>query len=192
MKDQILRYVLNQITPIPDLEWNFFTQKLEWRTLEKNEMLLHNHESCQHIYFCSSGLLRMCYITEDGEEFNKSFITSNNFFTSYSSMILGLPSFFSIQAMEPTEIAFFSKKTLDQLFLRHCCWETLGRKLVENLYVKKELKERQLLIHSAKERYRIFLKEFPDLESRISQYQIASYLGISPVSLSRIRKEMKL
>jgi CRP-like cAMP-binding protein len=58
--------------------------------------------------------------------------------------------------------------------------------------VKKELKERQLLIHSAKERYRIFLKEFPDLESRISQYQIASYLGISPVSLSRIRKEMKL
>ncbi len=191
MNDQILRAVINQIAPIPESEWNDFKQHVDWRTLEKNEILLHNDESCEHVYFCQSGLLRMYYTTEEGLDFNKSFITSNHFFTSYSSMILDLSSFFSIQAMEATEIAFFSKKTLDQLFLRHRCWETLGRKLVENLYVKKELKERQLLLHSAEERYRIFLSEFPDLEHRIPQYHIASYLGISPVSLSRIRKEMK-
>lgn len=77
--------------------------------------------------------------------------------------------------------------TFESLYKRHRCWETLGRKLAEGLYIKKEMKERLLLMNTAEERYLQFLKEFPGLEKRVPQYHIASYLGITPVSLSRIR-----
>lgn len=184
--------VLGEITEIPNEEWDFLKHNLQWETLEKGHVLLHNGELCEKIYFCASGLLRMYYNTTNGSEYNKSFIVERGFFTSYSSLILSIPSHFSIQSMESSVVASFTGRTLDQLFRRHACWETVGRKLVEQLYIKKELKERQLLAYSAEERYRMFLKEYPSLNRRIPQYHIASYLGITPVSLSRIRSKVGL
>ncbi|WP_240418888.1 Crp/Fnr family transcriptional regulator [Paenibacillus periandrae] len=184
--------VLGEITEIPNEEWEYLKQNLQWETIEKGHILLRNGELCEKVYFCASGLMRMYYHTTNGSEYNKSFISERGIFTSYSSLILSIPSHFSIQSMESSVIASFTGRTLNQLFRRHACWETVGRKLVEQLYIKKELKERQLLTHSAEERYRLFLKEYPDINRRIPQYHIAWYLGITPVSLSRLRSKVGL
>lgn len=75
---------------------------------------------------------------------------------------------FSIQSLASSVVASFPGRILEHLFKRHVCWEKVGRKLVEQLYIKKELKERQLLVYSAEDRYRMFLKEYPNLDKRIS------------------------
>ena len=80
---------------------------------------------------------------------------------------------------------------LYKLYERHACWERLGRKNAENLALVKESREKELLLDSLEIRYRRFLKEFPGLADRIPQYHIASYLGVTDVALSRIRKKIK-
>jgi CRP-like cAMP-binding protein len=191
MQRNQLRISLNRITEIPEEEFLYIVQQLEHRELEKGQHVIRDGEECRHLYYCEQGVFRMYFTTKDGAEINKSFFTENMFFTSYSAMILGIPSFYSIQALVPAKVAIFTKQTFERLYSRHRCWETLGRKLAEGLYIKKELKERQLMQLSAEERYRLFLQEHPGLNKRINQYHIASYLGISPVSLSRIRSHKK-
>jgi CRP-like cAMP-binding protein len=190
--EKVLLSVLREVTEIPREEWDYFKQYLQWESVERGHVLLHNGEQCEQVFFCASGILRMYYHTRDGSEYNKSFIIERGFFTSYSSLILSIPSYFSIQSMVSSVVAAFPGRILEQLYMRHSCWETVGRKLVEQLYVKKELKERQLLLYSAEERYRMFLKEYPNLDRRIPQYHIASYLGITPVSLSRLKRKHNL
>jgi len=182
-----MKAALNRYTDVPESEFLFYEKQIVWRTVERDQLLVFSGEVCDQIYYCASGLFRMYYVTEEGSECNTEFITENRFFTSYSSVLLKIPSYHTLQALEKSEIAQFSYETFEQLFERHRCWETLGRKLAEGLFIKKALKERGLLMNSAEERYIHFLQDYPKLESRIPQYQIASYLGISPVSLSRIR-----
>jgi len=80
---------------------------------------------------------------------------------------------------------------LQELYDRHPVWERIGRIKAERLAIQKEFREKEFLLDTAETRYRRFLKEFPDLTDRIPQYYIASYLGITDVALSRIRKKMK-
>lgn len=190
MRSQEVFAALNKISAIPSEELRFFEQQLEWKIVNKGDYLLKSGEVCRHFYYCAKGIFRMFYTTHEGADYNKNFFTEGQFFTSYSSIILGTASNLSIQALEDSEIAIFSQESFEQLYERHRCWETLGRKLAEGLYIKKEQKERQLLFHSAEERYTIFLNEFPGLDQLIPQYHIAFYLGISPVSLSRIKSNL--
>ncbi|SHM73987.1 Crp/Fnr family transcriptional regulator [Gracilibacillus kekensis] len=190
MNHQAIFKSFSQLTDIPELEWHYLKSKIKWHSVRKGDLLVQAGEVSDRIYFCHSGVFRMFYLKEDGDEFNKSFVQEGQFFTSYSSVISSIPSYFAIQALENAVVASFTYKVLLQLYERHHCWEVVGRKLIEQLYIKKETRERQLLLHSAEERYHLFLEEFPGLEDRITQYHIASYLGISPVSLSRIRGQL--
>src|SRR5690606_34460287 len=99
--------VLREITDIPNEEWDYLKQFLHWEIVEKEHVLLHVGEVCEKIYFCASGILRMYYHTQDGSEYNKSFITERGFFTSYSSLILNIPSYFTIQSMVSSAVASF-------------------------------------------------------------------------------------
>jgi CRP-like cAMP-binding protein len=80
---------------------------------------------------------------------------------------------------------------LNEFYDRHACWERLGRKNAEQLVLIKEAREKELLLDSLEVRYQRFLQEFPGLADRIPQYHIASYLGVTDVALSRIRKKIK-
>jgi len=95
-----------------------------------------------------------------------------------------------VQALEDASLLVVDYHRWQNLYRSHTCWMNLLFVLIEKGYMKKEARERELLIFSAEERYRSFLSEYPDLEKRIKQHLIASYLGITPVALSRIRKEM--
>lgn len=188
---QPLYKAIQAIVPLPDEEWSYFVQHISICSVSKGEHVLQLDEVPMNIYFCIRGLFRMYYITEDGKEFNKSFCAEDDFITSYGALLTGRPSTFSIEALEDSKLVTIPYDLMLTLFEREVHWERLGRKLAENLYVKKEQKERQFLVHSADERYRLFLQEYPGLENRIPQYHISSYLGITPVSLSRIRKSRK-
>ncbi len=183
--------VIDLLVSVPTTEWEHFVQYLSERTFEKNDYLVRAGEVVNNFYFISKGLVRFFYCTEDGKEFNKHFAMENGFAGSFHSLILQAPCSFFIQALEKTETIVLPNHVLNEFYDRHACWERLGRKNAERLVLIKEAREKELLLDSLEIRYQRFIKEFPGLADRIPQYHIASYLGVTDVALSRIRKKIK-
>jgi len=142
------------------------------------------------IAFVISGLFRYVYIKENGEEFTKGLLTENNFLSSYSAMILNRPSHFNIEALEISKILEINWLSFMSLVENDVFWVKFLLKVVEKGYMVKEKRERELLLLDAETRYKNFLTEFPGMDQRIKQGIIASYLGIQPETLSRVRKKI--
>ena len=177
---------------IPETEWEYVAPRLMERGFERNEYLVSAGEVADNFYFIIAGLERFFYITEDGKEFNKNFAMENGFAGSFHSLVLGAPCGYYIQALEKTNTIVLPNGLLRELYERHPCWERLGRRNAENLALVKEAREKELLLDPLETRYCRFMTEFPGLADRIPQYHIASYLGVTDVALSRIRRKINL
>jgi CRP-like cAMP-binding protein len=177
---------------IPESEWDYLVHHLKECSFEKNNFLIRAGDVAENFYFIIDGLVRFFYSTEDGKEFNKSFAMENGYAGSFHSLVLQAPCGFFIQALERTNTLVLPNRLLRELYERHACWERLGRRNAENLVIVKEAREKELLLDSLETRYRRFLKEYPGLADRIPQYHIASYLGVTNVALSRIRRNINL
>jgi CRP-like cAMP-binding protein len=177
---------------IPDTEWQWFLSKLQFQKMCKNEYFIRSGEPARSIAFCVGGLFRFYYDTEHGSEINKSFCGRGEFVAAFSSLLLNVPSSLHIQALEDSELFILPYDVFVALDERHICWERLKYRLVEKLFIKKEQREKELLLCSAEQRYRLFTQEYTELHERIPQYHIAAYLGITPVALSRIRRRINL
>ncbi len=183
-----IRQVLTHLVSPPDTELEQFLNLFSKRTLVQGEYFLQAGDKSIELAFVNTGLLRFFYQTEDGKEFNKSFIPENQFAAAYSAVLIDLPARFSIQALEESHLLVCNLKPVIELFDEHRCWERLGRILAEQLYIKKETREAEFLLDDAETRYRSFQRTYPGLEDRLAQYHVASYLGVTPVALSRIRR----
>lgn len=161
-------------------------------TVKKNEFFIKAGENPDKFGLIISGIFRYFYIDNDGKEYTKYFALEDDLLISYSAILLGEVSRFYIEALENSEILISSFKTFNELTENNLSWNKIARKLTEQQYIKKEIREYQFLFDDAETRYLQFLKEYPDLIERVKQYHIASYLGITPVALSRIRKKLNL
>lgn len=158
------------------------------REYQAKKHLINIGEKWDKIWFVGKGIIRLFYIDEDGREFNKGFFSENDFLWPVAPSIRGKNSIFVIAAMEDIivyscEFSLFFK-TLETLGI----WEKFALYDAEKLVEEKFLREYEFLTLSAKERYENFLKKHYELSQRIPDYHIASYLGITNVSLSRLRK----
>ncbi|OUR95628.1 hypothetical protein A9Q84_14080 [Halobacteriovorax marinus] len=187
----IIRQALGQICNITDEEWNKLLPFIKTRSIKKNHVLLEQGSKSINFYFITKGLVRFYYSTPEGKEFNKSFHHENDFVGSLLTMKRDMPSTFSIQALEDCELIVINYKEFNTLYDEHRCWDRIGRIMAEELAIRKELREKEFLLDSAEARYESFKAEFPDLQNRINLGHIASYLGITQVQLSRIRKNIK-
>ena len=187
-----LKTAVSQWVDLSEAQWQQFAAIFKLRQVEAREFIVLPGANQHEIIFVNEGLLRFYYIDEEGEEANKAFIGENEFAGPLASAALGLPLYFGIQALEPTQMLVAQYKDYVNLFEQDLVFERLGRKLTETLLVRKELRTRSLLQQNAKERYLNFLETYPNLAERIPQYQLASYLGIAEVSLSRLKSSMSL
>lgn len=183
---------LGQLVPIPPEEQRAFLSLSTDIRLSKGDLWIREGDPVDSVGICAEGLLRLFYTTPDGAEYNKSFCVKHDFVASYSALLLGVPSFLSVQALTDSRLIVIRHADLQALYDRHPCWERLGRRLAERLFMKKETRERDLLLLPAEARYRLFLEQYGPMLPHIPQYHIASYLGITPVALSRIRKKINL
>jgi len=142
------------------------------------------------IAYIRTGLFRYVYTNDKGDEFTKAIMIENNFISSYSAMVLGKPSYFSIEALENSQIMEINWSSFKELLEKDNFWLKFLMKFLEKGYIIKEKRERDLLLLDAEARYKDFLVEFPGIDQRIKQGIIASYLGIKPETLSRIRKKI--
>lgn len=156
--------------------------------LPTRHVLINQGEFPTHCYFLLDGLCHACYLTADGKQFSKEFYWDQDVLIGFESIIQAQPSPFLLETLSASRLL-----ALPNDLIRH--WREQGNpiylRLLERQLIYKEQKERFMLMHSPEERYQLFMANFPELQPRLADYQIASYLGITPISLSRIKKRLE-
>ncbi len=185
-----LRAALAQWTELNDAEWIRFSGIFRPKSTPARIHIARPGDHIHDMVFVTSGLLRYYFIDQNGEENNKAFIAENSFAGPLASASLQLPIYYGVEALEQTEMLAASFADLQALYDEAIVFERLGRKFAEMLLMRKELRTRSLLMQTASERYRDFAAAHPDLLDRVPQYHIASYLGITDVSLSRLKRSL--
>ena len=162
--------------------------KLKTRSLKKDQLLLNRGTVCNHLFFIDSGLAKT-YFDNGDKEFIMRFFRENEMFTVLDSFVTRQPSTYFIKALEPTEVSYIEQAELETLCLKHHSIETFYRKLTSMAVVNMMKRISEMLEEDASARYAHFLKDSSHLLQRISLGDLASYLGITQVSLSRIRSK---
>jgi len=180
-----IRYFIPLSTSDEEVVRRLFHKKV----FKKGEHLLQAGNVCRYVIFIESGLVRY-YINSDGEERTNYFNKEGEFVCDYLSFLPQGPSNVNIQALEDTTIFVISFNDIQEFYREVAHGERFGRLAIEQVFVSIISQIGSLYTDSPEERYSKFLSNFRDLVQRIPQYYIASYVGIKPQSLSRIRKRI--
>lgn len=183
-----LRKTIKTTISISENDLDFMLSLFKPMTLKKDDYFLKIGQRCNQVAFIKSGMLRIYYPNDKGEETTCYFSLPNEFVTSFSSFTTETPSIENIQAILPTEIVGIEKKDLEMLYQKIPVTQEFGRKAAENLAIIMEKRISLFLNNSADERYQFLLKHNPILIQTVPLQFLASYLGISPQHLSRLRK----
>jgi len=160
------------------------------KTFEKGEFLLKQGDICKHSFFVENGLLRFYALNEDGKENILQFATENWIVSDRGSVYFQQPSTYYIDAIEPTNVVLINEDFINQVAAINPNFRVHNERLLQN-HIRSLYKRVSLLLGaSAKTRYLDFIKTYPDVTLRVPQWMIASYLGITPESLSRVRKSL--
>jgi CRP-like cAMP-binding protein len=156
---------------------------------KKGELFLADGQICKHVGFIARGVMRY-YINHDGEEKTYAFSQENQYVSNYESFLPQRPSSKIIQALEDSHVFLISYSDLQILYAKVREGERYGRIAVEAVFLQMLRDINSFYTETPEVRYEGFLKHHPDLQQRISQYHIASFVGVKPQSLSRIRKRI--
>lgn len=178
----------NSLSPIPKEAWTDLVQNFREKHIRKKEHFIREGGWPTEIAYIVSGLFRVYYLSNSLDERIMVFRAEGDLLAAYSSFIQHTQSRYSIQALEDSRLFCLSFDTYVRLMTRHPSLQTVEAKYVRMLYLEKEKREIELLSKDAADCYETFLHRYPHLSSRLHQYHIAAYLGITPVALSRIRK----
>jgi len=159
---------------------------LKTKTFNKNDFLLKSNGICKYFFFIEEGLIKSFFYNKD-KEFIMAFFQENMMFTELSSYLTQRPSKYMLIALENTTLKCIHREAIEKLCKRHHCIETLIRKLFTMTSVCFMDRIGEMLEENAKERYDNFINSYPNLLQRINLGDLASYIGITQVSLSRIR-----
>ena len=184
----LFRSYLNEYTTISDQDWKAIASKLERVVIQRKAILLREGEVCRNVYFVEEGLLHF-FIIRDGLEVTRYFTPAPYLFTSQQSFSNLQPAQENIQAIEDCMLWKMSHEAAYEL-LELRSWSTFVRKLLQEVQYNTELIYTETQTLTAEERYQKLLAESPELLQRVPQKLIASYLGIAPQSLSRLRKRI--
>ena len=191
MKPTFIKFI-KTLTRIPKEQEEKFCALLTEKQIKKDDTFVRAGEYPKTIGFVKEGLFRYYYTNSQGVEYTKGFFMENTTLISYSAILENRGSYFTIEALEDSIIEQVNYEKFNVLFSEHPCWNRFLIPVLQKGYIVKEEREREFLLYDAEQRYRAFLKKYPGLDRRLKKHVIASYLGIMPESLSRIRKKMGL
>lgn len=183
--------VLKGIAPLSDENIERFIDISNLKEITKGEDFICEGETPKYFGYVIQGLFRYYYIDKKGNEFTKGFFPEKSFISSYSAQIQHRGSYFTIEALEDSLALVTDVSKWELLLDDNLAWYVFLLKLIEKGYCIKESREREFLLFNADERYASFVKMYPGLDKRIKQRYIASYIGITPVAFSRIKKSAK-
>ena len=168
-------------------EQDYFISLLESQQAVKGESILSIGESCTFIHFVNSGMLRAYFLNEKGKDTTVMFAKSDWWITDMHGFARQKSAMITIEVLSEALLWRLSKQNMESLCKRIAKFERFFRIIMQNAYIREQLRNIQNLSQPAEERYYHFLAKYPDIAGQVTQKQIASYLGITPEFLSNIR-----
>lgn len=187
LKENVLRAIGHSLTPE---EYGLLTQFLFKKSYDRKAILAEEGKVCRYVYFILSGSCYSYYTSEDGERHAIQFAVEGHWISDQYSFFSGRPGIYTVETLEPVDVLLLNRESHEKLCRASHLFEHFFRILVQNAYVAMQLRLAQTNSEDAGRRYLEFSRTYPHFVQRIPQYLIASYLGIKPQSLSRIRKEL--
>lgn len=188
MFDQFFQFA-NHYLPFSPKEKTTIEEVLIFREVPKKYPLLKIGSIAREIYFMNKGCSRM-YYDKDGEEITGFFFTENMMFSGFESFLSQQPSIQGIETLESCELIVISYSAYQNLYDKIPRFNIFTRKLLEERFIFAQKVVASLILDKPEERYLNLFRRQPELLNRVPQHMLATYLGITPVSLSRIRKRI--
>jgi len=188
LEEEILRYI-SQFTALSDAESKGIIESLRIQTFQKGTLLLREGQVSSLCYFVLKGCIRQYYLV-DGEEKTTNFYTEGQPVTPYEGTFSRKPAKFYLSCVEDCALSVGTPEDEARLFEQFPQFKNVVRVAVEEELGKSQQLASSYVLNNPTERYRNLLKTRPDLLDRVPQYQLASFLGITPESLSRIRRRV--
>ena len=188
MFELILKNIARFVTLTPE-EIDDFTAQWQLKKLRRRQYLIQAGDPCRYECFVNKGCLRQYYVDESGQEHVLLFAVEDYWFSDMYGLVTGEAAVTNIDALEDTELLIIDRKAYEELLLRIPKLERFFRIILQRSIITQQRRIIENLSLSAEQRYQNFVDRFPSLLQRVSQKQIASYLGITPESLSRIHRQ---
>jgi CRP-like cAMP-binding protein len=185
----LLIQTIRKYIPFSSAEEAVAQQLFHQKVYKKGDHLLAEGEICRNVIFVESGLVRY-YFNKDGEEQTSYFNKEGEFVCFYPSFLPQMPSTVNIQALEDCAVWMISFESIQQFYKEVKYGERFGRLAIETVFVSAIAQIASIYTDTPEMRYQNFLLNYPDIVQRVPQYYIASYVGVKPQSLSRIRKRL--
>ena len=190
MENSVLAEVFNKEAAFSPIELQTIGTFLNKTTLKKGDALLRQGDTVLYTYFVYSGCLRTYFIDQSGKEHTLQFGIKDWWISDYTALFSAGKAMMNVECIQDATLYRLSRKNMEQLYVDIPAFETFFRKKLERRMEAFHKRTLGNLALTAKERYLSFIQTYPSIEQQIKNYHIASYLGITTESLSRVRKEI--
>lgn len=182
---QVMRHMIN----VSEDELNDFLDKLYIKKFKRNEIVSRPDQIPNEVFFICKGMLRVLITDLEGNEHTIHFALENQFIADYSNFMLCTPSFYALQALEETEVVVLPRQAIEWGYKHLSEGQKMGRLIAEFYFIYQDNRIKNIYARTPKQRYDSITDVFPNIHNRVPQHMIASYLGITPVHLSRLKKQ---
>ncbi len=183
-----IKQVMKQMIDVSEVELNNFLNGSLTKTFKRQETISRPNCIPNEIFFINKGIIRVSITDNEGAEHTIHFALENQFIADYSNFIQKLPSIYSLQTLEETQVVILPRSTIEWGYKNLIDGQKMGRLIAEYYFIYQDDRIKNLYIRSPKERYDNITDVFPNIHNRVPQHMIASYLGITPIHLSRLKK----
>ena len=185
-----LKNAIETMIEVSQKEMDTFMAFCYKKSFKKKEILSDDDKFVDEVYFIEKGILRVKIIDLEGKEHTTHFAIENQFIADYNAFLTQQKSRYQLEAMENTEVIVLPRKAIEWGYKNMSNGEKLGRLIAEYYFVYMDTRIQNLYTLSPIERYQLMGEIFPNIHNRVPQHMIASYLGITPIHLSRIKKQL--
>lgn len=187
-----LRQVIREMIPISDKELDEFVQQLSFKNFRRNDVLAGTGRVPGEVFFINRGLIRVFLLDQNGVEHTIHFALENQFIADYSNFLLQQKALYSLQALEAVDVVIIPRSAIEWGYKNLTNGEKLGRLIAEYYFLYQDNRIKNNYIRSPRQRYDEITEIFPGIHNRAPQHMIASYLGITAIHLSRLKRGRKI
>lgn len=183
-----IKQVMKQMINVSVHELDEFLSRTTVKEFKRNEIICKAGVVPQEVFFINKGLIRVLITDKEGTEHTIHFALENQFIADYSHFIQQLPSIYSLQTLEETQVLVLPRKAIEWGYENLAEGQKMGRLIAEYYFIYQDDRIKNLYVRTPKQRYDSITEIFPNIHNRVPQHMIASYLGITPIHLSRLKK----
>jgi CRP-like cAMP-binding protein len=183
-----IKEVMRRMIDVSDIELDKFLAQANTRTYKRQEIISRPNILPNEIYFIIKGITRVFVTDTEGNEHTIHFALENQFIADYSNFIQKQPSLYTLQALEETQVVILPRSAIEWGYNNLREGQKMGRLIAEYYFIYQDARIKNMYVRSPKQRYDSITEVFPNIHNRVPQHMIASYLGITPIHLSRLKK----